>query len=81
MRKNSPRKSKTSKPKKTIPLGVQLKRFYKEYKVVLWISLCVFLAFYMKLAEEGGFTRNRSQDDLYDIMGLTSKATIKDIKK
>lgn len=35
----------------------------------------------MKLAEEGGFTRNQAQEDLYDVLGVSSKASIKEIKK
>lgn len=49
--------------------------------MALWIGVCVFLAFYMKLAEEGGFTRNQADDDLYSLLGLTNKADVKDIKK
>ena len=35
----------------------------------------------MKFAEEGGYSRNQSEDDLYGIMDLPSNASVKDIKK
>lgn len=73
-------KTKTKKNKE-VSQQEQLKNFYREWKTVIWISLCVFLAFYLKLAEEEGYSRNQSEDDLYGIMDLSSNASIKDIKK
>lgn len=84
MKKQVNKKNSENQPKqkkKEISLFKQIKNLYKEWKITLWISFFVFLAFYMKLAEEGGFTRNQVDEDLYDILGLTNKAEIKDIKK
>ena len=52
---SSPVKVKTKKQDSAISSA---KSFYKEYKTAIWISLCVFLAFYMKFAEEGSYSRN-----------------------
>lgn len=77
--KNQEQKSKKTKPEQS--LVEQGKEFYKKNKTGIWIGVCVFLAFYMKFAEEVGYSSNQSEDDLYGIMGLSSNASIKDIKK
>ena len=60
----------------------QIRLFLKENKTTILVCLAVFFVFYLKFAEEG---RSRSgtliEEDLYDSMELTSKATIKEIKK
>ena len=60
-----------------------LKGFYKKYKNHIWIALFVFLAIYMKIIEESGNynQRNQVEEDLYEVMGVSSKATLKEIKK
>lgn len=62
---------------------VDLKGFYKKYKNHIWIALLVFLAIYMKVMEESGrfSQRNQVEEDLYEVMGVSAKASLKDIKK
>jgi preprotein translocase subunit Sec63 len=57
------------------------KEFVKKHSTTFWIVLTVFLMFYLKLAEEGLSGGKMAEEDFYDILGLSSSASIKDIKK
>jgi hypothetical protein len=57
--------------------------FGENWKMTLLIFGFTFLVFFMKVHEEmnGSFRGEKSDENLYEVLGLTSQATVKDIKK
>ena len=54
----------------------------QNWKITLVIFFCTFLVFFMKIHEESGYrSTQKHQDNLYEVLGLESSSSLKDIKK